>query len=115
MPRIDSIKVVAVTGAVGRDLPVQIKFNSFSLDLGAVEGGCAPGQTFQGLFRVGSMGHSCKLLGPTKGTWEIASLKVTYDYGPGLPSDMHDFGLVTLASGAELDILSAPPPSAFDV
>lgn len=115
MPRIDSIKVVAVTGAVGRDLPVQIKFNNFSLDLGGVEGGCAPGQTFTGLFRVGSMGHSCKLLGPSKGAWEIASLKVTYEYGPAMPTDVHDFGAITLAAGAELDILTAPPPSSFDV
>lgn len=115
MPRIDSIKVVAVTGNAGRDLPVQIKFNGFSLDLGGVEGSCAPKSTFSGMFRVGSMGHSCKLLGPTSGTWEIASLKVTYEYGAGLPAETHDYGAVTLAAGAEMDVLVPPPPPSFDV
>jgi hypothetical protein len=115
VPRIDSIRVTAVTGASGRDLPVQIKFNGFSLDLGGVEGSCAPGATFTGLFRVGSMGHSCKLLGPTTGTWHVASLKVAYEYGVGIPAETHDFGAVTLAAGAELDVLTPPPPSSFDV
>ena len=114
MPRIDKISVRIETGASGADQPPRIKFNGFELPLVTKAGGVGPGQTFEGEFGLRSMGHSCLLLGPKAGPWEIRALRATFDYGAVQPNDVWEFGARTLKPGEEWNLLEKPPVS-FDV
>jgi hypothetical protein len=115
VPKIESMKVRIATGKSGMTDPVRIRFNNFELPLKTTSGGCGAGETYEGTFRLGSVGHSCTLLGPKTGVWEIESLDVTWDYGSLMTSVTHRFGRTLLKAGEEANILDEPPPAPFDV
>ncbi len=115
MPRIETVTVRITTGSRGCEAPVRIRFNSFELPLKTTHGGTAPGERYEGTFRLSSIGHSCALIGPRSGPWDLERLEVVFDYGPAQPAAVHDFGTVILEIGQELDVLTKPPPPAFDV
>jgi hypothetical protein len=115
VPKIETVTVRITTGKSGSSDPVRIRFNNFEIPLKATSGGCGPGETFEGAFRLGSMGHACSLLGPRSGTWDISSLDVTWDYRPVADPVTYRFGAMTLKAGGETNILDAPPPPPFEV
>ena len=115
MPKIETVTVRIATGKSGTSDPVRIRFNNFEIPLKAVTGGCGPQESFEGNFRLGSVGHACSLLGPKTGTWDIESLEVTWDFGPYAEPLVHRFGKTVLAAGGEVNILDTPPPAPFEV
>lgn len=115
MPKIETVTVRIRTGKSGTTDPVRIRFNNFEIQLKVTNGGCGPGESFDGSFRLGSMGHACTLLGPKTGVWDIASLQVTWDYSPVADPVTWQFGALTLRAGGEANILDAPPPPPFEV
>jgi hypothetical protein len=115
VPKIETVTVRIATGKSGTADPVRIRFNNFEIPLKAVNGGCGPHESFEGTFRLGSVGHACVLLGPKTGTWDIESLEVAWDYGPYAEQVTHRFGATPLAAGGEINILDAPPPPPFEV
>jgi hypothetical protein len=115
VPKIESVTVRIATGKSGVSDPVRIRFNNFELPLKVTSGGCGPHESFEGTFRLGSMGHACQLLGPKAGSWDIESLDVTWDYGPVGPPVTYRFGRTTLGPGGEVNILEEPPPPPFEV
>jgi hypothetical protein len=115
VPKIETVTVRITTGKSGSADPVRIKFNNFEIPLKTASGSCGPGETYEGSFRLGSMGHACLLLGPKAGVWDIASLDVTYDYGPVGDPVTHRFGALSLKAGGEANILDPPPPPPFEV
>ena len=115
MPKVENVIVRIATGKSGTTDPVRIRFNNFELELKTKTGGCGPQESYEGTFRLGSMGHSCALLGPKQGVWDIETLDVTWDYGSMMPAVVHRFGRTTLKAGQDLNILDEPPPAPFDV
>jgi hypothetical protein len=115
VPKIETVTIRIATGKTGTSDPVRIRFNNFEIPLKVTSGGAGSHESFEGTFRLGSMGHSCSLLGPKSGTWDIADLEVTWDYGPAAEPVTHRFGPASLAAGQDLNILDAPPPPPFDV
>jgi hypothetical protein len=115
VPKIEAVTVRIRTGKSGTSDPVRIRFNNFEIPLKVISGGCAPGESFEGTFRLGSMGHACSLLGPKTGAWEIDSLDVVWDYRPVAEPVTWQFGTARLQAGGEKDILTAPPPPPFEV
>lgn len=114
MPKIDVLRVRIQTGDTGSDRPASIRFNGFELPLVTKLGGLGPGESYEGDFALRSMGHSCVLLGPKTGPWDIRSLRVVFDYGHGQPKEEKDFGARVLKPGEEWDLL-ADPARTFDV
>src|SRR5687767_11229917 len=96
VPKIENVTLRIATGKSGTSDPVRIKFNNFELPLKVTSGGCGPNESFEGTFRLGSMGHACTLLGPKTGVWDIESLEVKWDYGPVGDPLIHRFGRTTL-------------------
>ena len=115
MPKIETVGLRIATGKSGTSDPVRIKFNNFELELKTTAGGCGPGESYEGTFRLGSVGHSCVLMGPKSGAWDIESLDVTWNYGPMMPPTVHRFGRTTIKAGQDVNILDEPPPAPFDV
>ena len=115
MPKIETVTVRIATGKTGTSDPVRIRFNNFEIPLKPVSGGCGPHESFEGTFRLGSMGHACVLLGPKSGTWDLETLEVTWNYGPVGDPVTYRFGGLSLKSGGEINILDEPPPAPFDV
>ncbi len=115
MPKIETVTVKITTGAQGTSDPVRIRFNGFELPLKTTSGGTGPGERYEGAFRLASMGHSCTLVGPKSGTWQLDSLEVVFDHGMGLEPVTHAFGAKVLEANQELNILDKPPPPAFEV
>lgn len=115
VPKIETLTVRIATGESGTQDPVRVRFNTFEIPLKPIVGGCGPREAYEGTFRLGSMGHSCVLLGPTTGTWDIESMEVRWDFGPMAPPIVHRFGPLKLDAGQEINILDEPPPPPFDV
>jgi hypothetical protein len=115
VPKIETVTVRIATGKSGTPDPVRIRFNNFEIPLRVVSGGVGPHETFEGTFRLGSVGHSCSLLGPKAGAWDIEQLEVTWTFGPVAEPSTHRFGRVSLAAGQDVNILDAPPPPPFEV
>ncbi len=115
MPMIESIHVRVTTAEQGSAGPVRIRFNGFDLALKPLGGSTTPGATFEGSFQLESVGHSCALIGPREGRWDISTLDVTWNFCAGKPPAKYRFGALSLDPDSELDILTAPPPPAFDV
>ena len=115
MPKIETVTVRIATGESGTSDPVRIRFNNFEIPLKALSGGCGPHETFEGTFRLGSMGHACVLLGPKSGTWDLQTLEVTWNYGPVGDPVTYRFAGMSLKAGGEINILEEPPPPPFDV
>jgi hypothetical protein len=115
VPKIETVTVRIATGKTGTADPVRIRFNNFEIPLKAVSGGCGPHESFEGTFRLGSVGHACVLLGPKTGAWDLDSLEVKWDYGPYTDAITYRFEGTSLKAGGEINILDAPPPAAFEV
>jgi hypothetical protein len=115
VPKIETVTVRIATGKSGTSDPVRIKFNNFEIPLKVTSGGCGPHESFEGTFRLGSMGHACVLLGPKSGAWDIETLDVTWNYGPVTEPVTYRFGATTLKAGQDVNILDQPPPAPFEV
>jgi hypothetical protein len=113
-PRIENLRVRVTTGTSGHDGPVTIRFNGFDLPLNRITGGTDPGEDYEGEFFVGSVAHSCTLVGPPSGNWDIKDLAVECDLGGGRVT-RRSFGAISLDAKGEFDLLADPPATPFDV
>jgi len=112
MPRVETIRLVITTGKTGHGSDVQIKFNGHQIPLVKQSGGTGPGQTYEGTFDVGSVCHSCTLLGPEQGEWHVQKVVASFE---GAETRKNEFGEKVLKAGEELNVWDPPPPPAFDV
>jgi hypothetical protein len=111
MPRIETIRLVVTTGTVATQLPVRVRFNGHEIDLEKKSGGVGKGEVFEGTYDVGSFCHSCVLLGPKSGEWQVAKIVAAFE---GSEPVKHELPALTLKPGDEVNIWDPPPP-VFDV
>ncbi|MAG58293.1 MAG: hypothetical protein CMJ83_18560 [Planctomycetes bacterium] len=112
--RIENIRIEIITGERGHASPVAIRFNDFDLSLNRISGGTGAGESYEGEFFVNSVVHSCALVGPAEGGWDVKDLNVEFDHGDD-HSARHAYGAFSIEAGEEKDILEPPPPPVFEV
>src|SRR5262245_39220174 len=106
MPRVNTIRLTIHTGATGSKSEVRIKFNGHTLPLSTASGGTGPGQVYEGYFDVGSFCHSCTLLGPESGEWQVDKVVARFE---GIEPRVNEFtDARRLKAGEEMNVWDAP-------
>ena len=112
--RIENIRIQVTTGEQGHDGPVAIRFNGFDLSLNRISGGTQSGESYEGEFFVNSVAHSCTLVAPQDGQWDVKDLQVSLEHGNDHVT-RHAFSAFAIEPGGEVDLLTPPSAPSFEV